>query len=383
MRTNSHETNRLLHVLDAVNGETIAPGLSISNYFIGVSLSDDGKRLVTFGGNTARMWEVSTRHELSLPLVHTDPIKAVFFNRDGNRIVTRSGNEAHVWDLATGQEVFTPLKHLQQVKYAEFSPDGLYLVTCCFDDVRTKCYAQVWNATTGLPAGQPLKHSDGVLFASFSPDSRRVVTASEDFTAIVWDVATSLPLAPPLGHEHQVQTASFGPDGKWIVTASSDQTARVWNAETGDPLTPPLRHTAGLVRAKFLPDGRRIVTVDEQGTARIWDLPVDKRPLDDLIAVARLLSGNTVNLPGQSPALPSESLETTWQRLRTAYPDQFAISMEEIAAWHEFQASDSENRRQWSAAAFHLERLLSIRPGDQSLVERLTRARSQIQNAGN
>jgi len=57
--------------------------------------------------------------------------------------------------------------------------------------------------------------------------------------------------------------------------------------------------------------------------------------------------------------------------------------MKEMAAWHEFQANDSENRRQWSAAAFHLERLLSIRPDDRSLVERLTRARRQIQHDGN
>jgi len=382
-RTNSDETNRLLHVLNAVTGEEIAPGLSISNHFAGVSLSDDGKRLVTFGDRIAQSWDVPMRNKLSLLMVHQYPVGSAFFSRDGNRIATSSGNEIHVWDLASGRDVFTSLRHPQPVKYAEYSSDGLYLVSCSSDDVRTKCYAQVWDATTGRPVGQPLKHGDGVLFASFSPDGRHVVTASEDFTAIVWDVATSLPLAPPLRHEHQVQTATFSPDGKWIVTASSDQTARVWNAETGDPLTPPLRHTAKLMSAKFLPDSRRIVTFDEQGASRIWELPVDNRPLCDLIAIARLLSGNTVTLPGQSPAQQPESLEASWRRLRTAYPSYFATSMKEMAAWHEFQANDSENRRQWSAAAFHLERLLSIRPDDRSLVERLTRARRQIQHDGN
>jgi hypothetical protein len=39
------------------------------------------------------------------------------------------------------------------------------------------------------------------------------------------------------------------------------------------------------------------------------------------------------------------------------------------------EAQDSELQAQWFAAAFHLERLLSLRPADQSFTQRLARAK--------
>src|SRR5204862_8245317 len=157
-----------------------------------------------------------------------------------------------------------------------------------------------------------------------------------------------------------------------IVTASSDKTARVWNSANGDALTPPLRHLSGLVSARFLADGGQIFTSDEEGKTRIWTLPVDERAANDLMSLARLLSGDSGTM-GQLLAPQSESLERTWRRLRSRYHSNFATSVEEIVAWHEFQANDCELRHQSFAAVFHLKRLLAIRSGDQSLTERLDR----------
>jgi hypothetical protein len=278
----------------------------------------------------------------------------------------------------SGRAVFAPLQHPHPVRHAEFSPDGSRLVTCFADELLTKCDAQVWDAATGRAVGLPLKHGDGVRFASFSPDGRRVVTASEDFTAIIWDAATGRQLTPALQHGHQVQSAAFSPDGKWVVTASSDRMARVWNAETGDPLTPPMRHVTTLVSACFLADGRRIATSDNQGEVWTWELAVDERPLDDLQRLALLLSGDTVAPSVEWSLPPPETLGTIWQRLRTQYPAEFSVSSGRIAAWHESQAQDAELGKQWRVAAFHLQQLLLLRPGDPSLVNRLAAANRQL-----
>jgi WD40 repeat protein len=209
------------------------------------------------------------------------------------------------------------------------------------------------------------------MFASFSPDGNRVVTASEDFTAIVWDATTGRRLISPVEHQEKVQTASFSPDGKLFVTSSVDATARVWNAATGDPLTPPLRHLVKLTDAMFSSDGRRIITHDWNRECRIWQLPEDVWPIDDLATLSLLLSGRTETRFGQLTSEASESLETIWKRLRRKYPATFETSNEEIERWHEFEAEECLAHKQWFAEAFHLKRLLTLRPADQSIIGKI------------
>src|ERR1043165_8241504 len=377
-QTRSDQTNRVLQVWDVAGGKLVGAGISVSNSVFCASLSDDGTRLVTFGGKIAQTWNVAAGEALSSPLPHDGTVRSAFLNRDGNRTVTISGNKVQVWHTTTGRVAFGPLKHPVPVSYAAFSPDGTHLVTCCSDNQFTRCFAQVWDANTGTPVGSQLNHGDGVLFASFSRDGGRVVTASEDFTAIVWDAVTGKQLTPALKHDNQVQTAVFSPDGRWIVTASSDRTARVWSAETGDPLTPPLRHLASLLNGRFLADGRCVVTFDSQGKTCLWRLPMDERPAKDALLLARFLSVDNVVAPGSS----TQSLQTIFQQLRRKYPSDFTTTDQEIGAWHEFRAEESELQQQWFAAAFHLQRLLALRPGDQSLIRRLARATERTQNTG-
>jgi WD40 repeat protein len=155
------------------------------------------------------------------------------------------------------------------------------------------------------------------------------------------------------------------------VTASADKTARVWNAETGDPLTPPLRHLTKLKDAMFLADGRRIVTHDTNEECRIWPLPVDDRPVVDLVDLSRLVSGHTETRFGRLILHGPDSLETNWKRLRSKYPSVFETSPGEIEKWHEYQAAECEIQQQWDAEEFHLKQLLALRPGDQSIIKKL------------
>jgi WD40 repeat protein len=359
-------------------GTRVGRPMLIPNPLRNTCLSRDGTRLLAFGGKVAQTWDVPSGMPLAKGIAHGETVSSGVFNPAGNEVATWSGAVVKVWDLVTSRELFGPLRHAVPVKWVEFSPDGSCLVTCGADDGFTKCQAQIWNAATGRPVGLPLKHDDGVLCASFSPDGSHVVTASEDFTARVWEAVSGTQLTPNLKHENQVQTAAFSPDAKWIVTASSDKTARVWSAETGDPLTPPLRHIAPLANAKFLADGRRIITADGKGSFWKWDLPLEPRPASDLIRLADLLSGNTTTLPGKPGSPHSESLEVLWQRLRSQYPSGFATSSEEIASWHEFEAEESELEQQWFGAAFHLQQLLSIRPNNPALIDRLARAQQPL-----
>lgn len=367
-------TNWLVQVWRADSGEGVGPGIVFSNRLTGVSLNDDGRRLVAFGDRNAQVWNVRDGRPLGPSRIHERYVTAACFSPNGETVATCSGGQVEVWDPATGRARFDPLQHPAPVVYAAFSPDGSRLLACCSAGAINKSFAQLWDAVTGRPMGARLNHDGGVNFGAFGPSGRRVVTASEDFTARIWDVATARQLGPALTHEHRVNTARFSPDGKWIVTASADRTARVWSAETGNALTPPLRHLSRLAGARFLTDGRRILTSDAHGHSWIWNLPVEDKPAEDLRRFARLLSGEA------APANPRfgpkrQSLQSLWKELREKYPSSFNVSPQEIAAWHEFQARASEAERDWSAAAFHLERLVSLRPDDSSFPARLNRVR--------
>jgi WD40 repeat protein len=374
----SEGTNYLVQVWDVATGQPVGPGLCFSNALAGVSLAEQGKRLVVFNGNHVQTWNVPTGSPLSPPLTQKEPVSQSFFSHDGSKVATISGHEVRVWDACSGRAVFAPLTHSQPVQAAEFSPDGTYLAVGCSDNLLTPCYAQVYGAANGHPTGPRLNHEAGVLSVAFSPDSRRIVTASADFTAVVWDSATCRQLAGPFRHGNQVRSAGFSPDGRWIVTASTDKTARIWDAESGEPLTPPLHSLSSLAQATFLANQSSIATVNDEGGTQVWSLVVEQRPLSTLLSMVRLLSSNTGPEATGPRARPSEPLVTIWERLRTQYPADFATTREEVAAWHELQAQDSELQEQWFAAAFHLEQLLKLRPGDASLTRRLARAEAHV-----
>ena len=363
-------TNHVIQVWDAGAGKAVGPAILFANPIASLALAQQGKSLVISDGNYVRTWDAVTGSPLSPPVAVTEPVSHSLFNHDGNRVATISGREVRVWDAHNGRAVFVPLTLAQSVQDAQFSPDDLYLAIGCSETGSTDCGAQVFNAANGQPVGPRLKHKAGILSVAFSPDSRRVVTASADFSAAVWDCATGRQVAGPLKHQNQVRTAVFSPDGRWVLTASADKTARVWEAGTGEPLTPPLRSLAPLARAAFLADPSRIVTIDDSpGSARIWRLTIEQRPLSTLQSLAHLLASDTTS---------GDAAETLWQQFRTNYPAEFAVSPEEIANWHEFQAQDSELQAQWFAEAFHLDRLLALRPGDVSLTQRLARAKAHL-----
>ncbi|MGA2863280.1 MAG: protein kinase [Verrucomicrobiota bacterium] len=370
-----------LEVWEAATGHQIGPPLPLTNTLSAVSLSADGKRLVAFSGAVAQAWDVQAGRPLAKEVLHEGNIESAVFSPDGKAVASCCDKVVRVWDAALGRLLFAPLKHAFPVVCAQFNADGSRLVTCGADPSFAKCHAQVWNTATGRRVGSPLKHNDGVLHACFNPEGSRLATASEDFTAGVWDATTGRPLCVNLNHRDQVRSVAFSPNGRLILTASADKTARVWSADTGEPLTPPLWHNAKLTRATFLAEGQQLIASDKQGNTWKWTLPSDRRAVEDLASLARLLCEDSAVRPDAVGEQKPESIRTIWLRLRRDYPTDFTTTIEQIAAWHVFQAEDSELRHQWFAAAFHLQHLLALRPGDQSLTKRLAQAMEHLKKA--
>jgi WD40 repeat protein len=373
---NGNLTNRLAQIWDVDNGKLLGPAITVLDPLKNAVLSEDGQQVLIYGGNLARLCDPRKGTILPSVMKHDAAVGSAQFSPRNDLIATVSAMKVYVWQSVTGRPAFPPFQHRTTVSHVEFSRDGQYLVTCCADDGFTKCSAKVWNATTGQPVGDELTHADGVLYATFSRDGKRVATASEDFTTKVWDLPAGRQIGLPLIHAEQVNGANFSFDGKWVATASGDHTARVWEPETSDPLTPALMHLAPLTEAKFLQDGRHLLTADEQGRTFMWLLPVDDRPAAELVELAAFLAGGQF-IPRATKQL-TDSSGVVWQRLRGKYPEAFSTTQVEIIRWHEFQAEESEAEGAWAAAAFHLEILLKLKPGEAVLARDLARVKEHL-----
>ena len=97
---------------------------------------------------TQESWPVVTG-----AMKHDDKVYSAQFSADGRRVVTRGDNTVRLWDAVTGKPIGEPMKYGDYVNSAEFSPDGRRVVTASQDGT-----ARVWDAATGQALSQPMKH---------------------------------------------------------------------------------------------------------------------------------------------------------------------------------------------------------------------------------
>ena len=238
------------------------------------AFSPEAHRILTVGGNGARLWDVASGAE-EMSFSPNGAVASARFSPDGRSIVTGSwDNSAKIWDARTGLAQRKLLGHAGYVNSAVFSPDGRLVLTA--SDDRT---ARLWDARTGKVVRTFSGHEERVTSAVFSPDGRRVLTASEDKTARIWDTETARQLHVLRGHQWGILSAAFSADGSRVITGSADNTARVWDAETEKSLATLAGHTAPVASVAFSPDGLRALTGSQDNTAKLWDAQTGKEIL--------------------------------------------------------------------------------------------------------
>ena len=288
-----------------------------------VAFSRDGKRILTGGEDTFRLWDLKTGQPIGQPLRHEEPLDSAAFSPDGKRVLTRSKKTARLWDAVTAQAVGQPLRDGERLKMAVFSPDGKRVLTgsedandvpaplpplpsvpadqpptldpysdpsmtapslspmpstttpgpttasISADPYKRENSFRLWDAETAEPIGQPVRHERGVLAVAFGPAGKTLLTGGRDSAARLWDAATGEPIGEPMRHEGAVDTVAFSPDGKRALTGS-DNGVRLWDADTGRPIGDAMRHQGRVLAVAFSPDGKRVLTGSDDSTARLW-----------------------------------------------------------------------------------------------------------------
>ena len=282
----TNAVDRLVRLWDLGRGREIPhpkrPGTAMLDFSILGGLvwtavfTPDGTRILSVGGNDARIWEIGSDRELMSFSPH-GAVAWAEFSPDGQLVVTASwDNSAKIWDANTGR----PLRklsggHARYVNSAVFSPDGNTVLTA--GDDRT---ARFWDAQSGqLMPKSLVGHTDRIRRAVFSHTGRRVLTVSDDKTARIWDADSSRIVHVLSGHEWAVLDGAFSHDGRFVVTGSEDNRARLWDAETGEPIRTFEGHAAAVTSVALSPDGRRLLTGSRDHTAKLWDSQTGKEIL--------------------------------------------------------------------------------------------------------
>jgi WD40 repeat protein/tRNA A-37 threonylcarbamoyl transferase component Bud32 len=277
----------------------VATGNVVSKFSPGGSIRHlawrpDGRQLV-FCGSSQEVFLVDPATGLPLrpePANHYRFTHAAF-SADGRRVAAVGrGGVGQIWDTVTGQLITPSLAHGGVLRWVQFSDDGLLVATTSTDGT-----ARLWNSTTGEPVLTPLRHGGWANEVAFSRDGRRLMSTSDDGTARLWDTITGRPATAPLRLHGGVWRPCISRDGRRVL-ACNQYFSQAWEGESGTPLTPVLNPHAGIRDIAFSHDEQHVLMITSDRRILSWDLAPTDAPLEDMAALARLLTGRVLDATG-------------------------------------------------------------------------------------
>ncbi|MYB96556.1 hypothetical protein F4054_00275 [Candidatus Poribacteria bacterium] len=221
-----------------------------------IRFSPDGSILAAGFDDGARLWDVATgsmRHAFTghssadygfdlnpdgktfstVFTRYTDKVLQVHFSPDGSTVAAGGGNTVRLWDVTTGRIRNTLMLPATSVLTMKFHPNGSTLATGSNDSI-----TRLWDITTGTSQNS-FKTEDYWRYGSihFSPDGSTLATQhrdSENNTVHLWDIPTGTLLhrTPDLADGTNIH---FSTDGTTFTIWSIDGVI-ILDASTGKVL---------------------------------------------------------------------------------------------------------------------------------------------------
>ncbi len=304
----------------SLESEFVFPGGVRATHF-----SSDGRQLlIVTDRNTAHLWDVATKSEVTSMSAPGAPMNDGQWNADATRVVTyhaERNDAVRVWDTRTGdllgtlsdlpghtKAVFAPDGHQVAVasmtsglilwdvanqqqrvisagpyRSVTFSADGKWLAAATSvpreDPVATAPNPHslgrhpptlcVWDtATWELVRTIPLPGSD-TFFLEFLADGTQVLASAQSFGARILDRRQGTETGRIVGHAAPITHVTFSPDAAQVLTASRDGTASLWDLQTGQHIRTLEGHQGAVLYAAF--SAECIATASADGSCILWN----------------------------------------------------------------------------------------------------------------
>jgi len=262
-----------------------------------------GFRVIAKTGHV-RVWQLPSNDTeiVSVSLTNASSVKIPTVSPDGRTKLLCDGPRVSIQDARTGRMI-AMLTHTGTVRYVQFSRDGNFFATACDVWSPLKGEVRIWRSNSGEPLSPVIPQTFEVGSIQFNGDGSRVLVACGDIhqragEARVWDARTGKPLTPAMQLKGYLEFASFDSTEQIVVTTGF-KAARLWDARTGLPVTPLLPHPNCFVRyAEFDPKGSYLLTSCADPIVRRWDVSPDLRPVERLIDLAQVISGQRIDSGG-------------------------------------------------------------------------------------
>jgi WD40 repeat protein len=277
-----------VHCFDVVQGKQLQARIEHTSTPAALQFNPDGKTFTTVeDGRTLRFWTTRNCKPFGKSLQHDNLIMAVSISHDGKFLLTegpeaedaaKSGSVDVVqgWDLSSGRQLFAPIRYGALYETPSFSPDDKVFVTV------TGSHARLWKASTGAPLGAEIEQGEQILHTAYSPNSRLLATAGAHGSIRVWALHDGTSSAPAMEQEGQVLSLQFLSEDT-LMAVSLDHTVRIWTLPgqqdqnvrvfaANQAAIPSTSHSGAVVWVGFSPDDRLAVSASIDGTARIWDV---------------------------------------------------------------------------------------------------------------